>query len=166
MKVSIYATPDLWERMQAVEPAPNWSKVFARAAEQELAAITARKGKHDMESAIQRLRASKLTSESEQYVKGSAAGARWAREHAEWPQLERLDRVDDDYFDDPEAWEHTALGVSGEVFGFISGDTVDRTDSEDFWRGWADDEPYPDFDFVQGFYAGAMEFFNEAKDLM
>ena len=162
MKVSIYATPELWDRMQAAEPAPNWSKVFARAAEEELARIDARKGRDDMQADMQRLRASRLVNESEQHVKGNAAGTRWARKGAEWAQLERLAGVPDGFFEDPDAWEDSAFGVSGELFRILDGDAPERSNMEDFWECVAG-EKYPSLEFVQGFHEGAMDVFGAAK---
>jgi hypothetical protein len=95
-RVSIYVQDDLKLRMDAAGEAINWSELARPVFQAALAAYEHRAKGGTMETAIERLRASK-----DKYIKkktdhGRLVGSSWAENTAEYAQLEVIAGIDVD----------------------------------------------------------------------
>lgn len=123
---------------------------------------------------IERLRASKQSSQAEAYAVGQSCGRKWAEEAAEWIELNRLSLVRDeqrrrnqwdDLFDGiGSAWSagetlHHMLMGGVDVDG-----NPDRAEAAAFWEGLGVlEEQQTDSRFVLGFADGAAEQFAKVE---
>ncbi len=137
----------------------NWSRVAADAFEvklSELAERTAMKGKS---AVIQRLKASKIQSESEDRKAGYAAGKCWAEKGATWEDL----RLTSEFFSDwQSAWDSLD---ADDYLGLpkIIDDSLDEKDVAAFWDLWACSRS-PSPEFIAGFYDAATDIFAEVRE--
>ena len=92
-RVSIYVSDELKARMAEAGDALNWSDIARPAFETALAAYNHRKGQN-MQTAIERLRASKAQHEQARESDAKERGRAWAANKAEFAELERLSDVD------------------------------------------------------------------------
>lgn len=92
-RVSIYVSDELKARMTEAGDALNWSDIARPAFETALATYNHRKGQN-MQTAIERLRASKARHEQEQESDAKQCGRDWASNRAEFAELERMDAID------------------------------------------------------------------------
>lgn len=88
-KINVYVSEDLRRRMDKAKDV-NWSRAASQAFEAELAEIAARKVRKNMDDIVTRLRVSKQECETQDEKRGRDAGERWARNMAEWDELERV----------------------------------------------------------------------------
>ena len=127
-----------------------------------------------MENNIARLSDLKLMQDSQSYSEGHDCGHKWADDHAEPIELERLIEVRDeqrrrgqweDWFDGRDS-----VWCAGEILHhmIMGGDAVygghDRTESAEFWEFvGASDEQQADCQFVLGFADSAAEVWETVK---
>ena len=165
--INIYLGDDLKDRMDAAtdELEVSWSRVAAVAFESMLAEVAARRGRRTLGDTIQRLRASKLNAETDEFRHGRDAGYEWGRNYAEWVELEHLSRLDNDWF--VGGWD-SSLGVSGSLLEHMNRKKYggDLRRQEMFWcqETGEHDDPHPGVDFVDGFWHGALDVYEEVKD--
>lgn len=119
---------------------------------------------------IERLRASKQSSQAEAYADGQNYGRKWAEEVAEWIELNRLSLFRDEQRRRNQ-WDDLFDGISsawsaGEALHhmLMGGEDVDgnpdRAESASFWEGLGVlEEQQTDSRFVLGFADGAAEQF-------
>lgn len=174
MRMNISVPDTLKQRMDSLpdEHKPNWSALAVRAFENYLAELATKRKADDMESVIDRLRASAREEDDQDTKAGRDAGQRWAKQSAEAVELRRLETAIDPQLEG--GWgfvdsEYSAYH-SAEAFVFI----IDP-DNEGvrgvvglFWQGQVDEEKYaleyPSSAFVQGFAEGAMEVWQQVKE--
>jgi hypothetical protein len=168
--------------MEAVEEPVNWSAVACRAFEQVLADIIKRKGARDMKDTIQRLKASKHKVNETRLKEGFDAGQRWAQNSAEADELERLSGFYESCHRDSWGWEGlfdlpecaSAYSAAERIaFVILGGEhDGDRGAASDFWEEAVDWEEaverkdHPANEFVRGFAEGALEVWDQVKDLI
>lgn len=151
-RINIYVSDQLKKRMDAAGDA-NWSEIARPSFEAAVATYEHEKG-HSMNTAIERLRASKQKTFQSDYFSGQQDGRTWARDSAEHADLVRLSRIhfpNDDYRGATHALKAAVdpqdeLGLS-EVYEYCFGDDSDHVSEE----------------YVAGFIEGAKEFFEEVK---
>jgi hypothetical protein len=159
-RVTLYVPDDLKTRMDDAGEAINWSAVAQRAFREAVLTQAMRKEPHDMTNVVERLRASKAKVEARDLEYGKDEGATWAREGAEYDELERIAKfrdahdadanievlrqlIDPDGEADPDYWRI--------VFG------------EDIYRQVEQLGQEPTGAFCQGFVEGAYGVFNEVR---
>ena len=157
---TVWVSDELMERMEKANKTEdvNWSQVAATAFEVKLAEVAARKEKKTMEDVIQRLKASKLKAESNDYREGNEAGIEWAKGKAEWFDLVllalgRKSASFENLFEHEEFGGAHFFSVTLEPEGGLSENALaglfgDRIDS-----------PH----YVRGFWEGAVEVHDEVK---
>jgi hypothetical protein len=149
-KLNIYVPDDLKARMDAVGDDVNWSEV-ARPAFQAAVANDEHKKGQNMDTAIERLRASKAESTQSDQSEGRSAGRIWAENNASYRVLNHLWRARDKIDDHPMKVLQQAI------------DPRDDLDPESFcdWMGFHGSETDV---YLSGFLSGALEFFAEVRD--
>jgi hypothetical protein len=87
--INVYLSQELQQQMQALHPAPNWSRIAADAFERtiELERIRA---VDTTRANIARLQASREKSEEKNHADGVQIGKTWALNVAEYDELERV----------------------------------------------------------------------------
>lgn len=179
-RMSISISEALKERMDRLEGLINWSGVARHAIERAVA--DAEKGrsqqeKMKMEQVVERLRATKEETSSEQRQEGDACGRWWAEHHAKAVELERLASYHDSAGYSWEAGlvgEHSAYGPNEHFHMIVANintpedrDNWSRSDAADFWDeaiGDEEREKSNDADFVIGFAIGALAVWEEVAD--
>ena len=159
-KMTIYVNDDLKARMDAVVESVTWSAIASRAFEIELGEVAKRKQEKDMSTVIDRLRASKLVHEGQEYKDGHAQGKWWAENYADYGELDRL------YNFDEQTLELNPEYDPGYLAAVICGDGGD-TKSSDFWEGAGDgwsNNSQKDNEWYRGFVKGALDVFCEVHD--
>ena len=159
---TVYVGESLGERMAAIGDTVNWSRVAAEAFEKKLAEIAMERKGRTMEDVVQRLRASKLESESQEERRARAAGQEWAKHHAEWPELERVAEMVSDG-----GW---GWGIPNHSWSELSLSNINPDlDEEDarekyprFWKENAGTEN-PSDEFVFAFFEGAAEIYDQVQ---
>ena len=160
-RMNIYISDDLKGHMDKAGKSANWSQVASRAFEIELGEIAKRKKVKDMNSVVQRLKASKLEFEDVSYKDGHQYGAGWAENSAAYDELKHACEIDTDDSllvdaedgDDERAF-HVAMMITG-----------DGDKAMEFWEGvFGEWLPAKDFEFYKGFLDGASEVYEKVKD--
>jgi hypothetical protein len=155
-RTTISLPDDLKAEMDKLGADANWSGIAADSFRAELNRIKARKaalkGK-SMQATIDRLKASKAAHAKAAETRGREAGAKWAREDAEYGELRALANGPPLSFDTDDAF-----GAPGIFFRLIGRD-VDRQTVGDFGldRDLGDD--LYSAEFWDGFREGAEEVF-------
>jgi hypothetical protein len=160
MNISIPA--DLKQRMDAATEPTNWSAIACDAFRVHLHKLAAKKPKVNMETTIERLKASKETSDNAALSEGEKDGRDWAARYAEAIQLQRLEEASDPIH----SWgfgRGDSAYSDAEHFYFIiePDDDGDRSAAQDFWDSRLDE--MPDTAYVEGFATGAMGLWAEVK---
>ena len=154
-RVSIYVSDELKARMAEAGDALNWSDIARPAFETALAAFNHRKGQN-MQTAIERLRASKAYHEQEQEDDGKQQGRDWAANRASFPDLKRMAEIDLNLFGNgvTHIWRamKNAVDPKGEV------------DDDDASQHLFGDVDPPEGDRLIAFVEGAQEFYAEVAD--
>jgi hypothetical protein len=157
-RVSIYVTDDLKKRMDATGDAINWSNVAQPAFLAALATHEHRRGP-TMQTAIERLKASKAQYEAKQSADGKEAGRLWAANTATYEDLVKVSKIDLDgvlldgvLLDAPSSMLFQALTDDGNL---TPNDVAENCFGEEAW---------PSEDYVVAFIEGAQEFFDEIQD--
>jgi hypothetical protein len=150
-RISLYVPDDLKAKMDQVKDI-NWSEV-ARPALEHALATQKQRSERTMESAIERLRASRAESRKREELDGNEHGRSWAEHTAEYDELRRVAEIECnrgmDCFDalyhavDPEN-ELEVRDFKQHVFGDEYADVSDE--------------------YARAFIKGAREFFGEVAD--
>ena len=158
-RMNIYVSDDLKERMDNAEESANWSQVASRAFEIELGEMAKRKKVKDMNSVIQRLKASKMEFENVSYREGRKYGIKWAEESADYAELKRAYELDTD----------DAVFVEAEDDDQAINVAILLTDDGDkavvFWGEiFGEWQAGKDFECYKGFLDGASEIYVAVKE--
>jgi hypothetical protein len=167
-RMTITVPFELRARIEAVDQDINWSAVAARAFQDKLAEIAAKKVRKEMSDVIQRLRASKRRAEDEESQQGYEDGRQWAEDRAEAEQLERLDDLVrgsdwDRFFDGDSAYswgDHLVWVMDADEHG-------GRYRTKEFWETVAGDNDYKlssNEAYIRGFADGALSVWDAVKD--
>lgn len=153
-RVSIYVPDELKARMDEAGDSVNWSEVARPAFTAALAAFNHRKGQN-MESAIERLRASKELSEKQDQDIGKAEGRMVAKDLLDYDNLVALSKVNFDQVDEDNAYAllKGALDPNNEESPREFNEMYFTNDGAEVSGA-----------FALGFIEGAQEFFDEIKD--
>lgn len=152
-RITLYVPDELKAEMDAVE-GENWSDI-ARPAFMRAVAIRKYRRGH-MESAIERLRASKAEAEKEDEMQGKVDGRAWAERDASYAELRRVAEIEVPN-SPPDDWAYDALADAidpekdldprqfrEQVFGSEDADLSEA--------------------YLLAFIEGATEFFDEVRD--
>jgi hypothetical protein len=151
-KINLYVPDELKVRMDAVGDV-NWSDVARPAFYSALATLEHRRNP-DMNSAIERLRASKAESLKRDELGGRTDGRAWAERDADYDELRRLSELL------PEAIYHDALAALMRAV-----DPEDELDLGDFKNHcFGDPDANVSDAYVVAFIKGAVGFFGEVAD--
>lgn len=155
-RVSIYVPDDLKERMDAAGDAINWSEIARPAFQEALARFEHRK-EQSLQTAIERLRASKEKHQTGEQDQGKTHGREWVLHRAEYSELVAVSQVDLDAYDDED---------DGETLIRALWQALDPEESENLrdWRIALFGEGLVLPEYVRGFVEGAQEAFEEIKD--
>jgi hypothetical protein len=131
----------------------NWSAVAQRAFMEAVLTQAVRKDHSDMTSVVERLRASKERVEAAELQFGQRCGKKWAQEAAEYDELVRIAKFDQNAGEANLATLQSLIDPGGEMSIF---------EWSDFWdtHGARD----PSDTFASGFIEGAAEIYNEVAD--
>jgi hypothetical protein len=145
-RLNIYVSDELKARMDEVGDDVNWSEVVRPAIHAAVANHEHRRSP-SMNSAIERLRASKQEAVQEDTADGKRDGREWAEATAEYKELSRISKIDDSTLDN--LWRAVDPNLDeSEFFKYVFGD-IDEEPSEEY---------------VEGFIEGAKEFFSEVRN--
>lgn len=153
-RVSIYVSDDLKSRMAEVGDALNWSDIARPAFEAAIATFNHQRGRN-METVIERLRASKAQYTHHAEGHGKAAGRQWGSDKASFFELRAISELD--------------LGVLTDNLERIEGAIVRALDPENTYGSDAaeiifGDRAWPTKEWLLGWIEGAQELFEEVKD--
>lgn len=149
-------TKELRKRMDSVKGQVNWSEVARNAFESKLAEIERTKGTNVDQELIDRLRKSKEEAENEDYQTGWNDGQVWAKDYADFRDLQRVERFcesnDNDY-----SWVHIYYVIS---------DVDNRVDAREPLEFWEQHTGImePSDGMVKGFIEGALEVWQKVKE--
>jgi hypothetical protein len=156
-RVTLYVSDDLKARMDAAGKAVNWSAVAQRAFLEAVLTRAVRKDASDMTSVVERLRASKERVEAAQLEFSKSCGNRWAKQSAEYDELERIARFDEHAEEEVDLQRlQRLIDPTGEMIARLY-----RT-WDDFWEQHGDREVNDVF--ARGFVEGAVEVYDEVAD--
>ena len=151
-RVSIYVSDELKARMAETGDALNWSDIARPAFETAIAAFNHRKGQN-MQTAIERLRASKAAHYERLEGDAKAAGRDWASNRASYADLVTLSTLDVGLSLDS-VWPALKSAID-------PGDDLSNDEAAQTLFG--DDEPRSD-QWLEAFVEGAQEFYGEIED--
>jgi hypothetical protein len=148
-KLNLYVPDELKKRMDAVSNV-NWSDIARPALLSALATLEQRRSP-DVNTTIERLRASKAESLKRDELEGQTHGREWAEQHADYDELRRLSELTNEVIDanpltafmcavDPED-EMSVAEFKDHCFGDSDADVTDA--------------------YISAFIAGAVGLFNE-----
>jgi hypothetical protein len=144
-RINIYVPDELKARMDKVGDAVNWSEVTRPAIQAALTKYEHKKGQN-MQTAVERLRASKEVAMAGEREEGWAEGRRWAENLAEYKQLVRVSKIE--------------VGRCINVFEALA----EALDLEGGIRDLVDNLPPEPEAFLEAFVEGAQEFFEEVRE--
>jgi hypothetical protein len=129
--------------------------------------MKAKKNSNSLSAAVERLRASKLKFDEEQYTAGERDGREWAVERAEAEELIRLAAWKNQCSRDWDAMfqsdDQSAYGPSQNlVFAIWPEHNGDREPAGEFWEGESGNE-YPADEYLRGFANAAIEAWEEIE---
>ena len=154
-RVSIYVSDELKARMSEAGDALNWSDIARPAFETALAAFNHRKGQN-MQTAIQRLRASKESEQQQQTSNGHREGRDWAANYGSFGALKRLAAIDTSLY------SHEPSNIWGAIRAAV--DPRGEHDDHDTVEAlFGDDAVIPD-GWLVAWVEGVQEFFAEVED--
>lgn len=166
-RTTISIPDDLKKRMDKVREEINWSAIAAQAFELKLGELAERRKEKTMDTVVERLRASKIKRVSQVQKEGYALGADWAKDQAEFDELERVASIDvGAYFVGiPMAPYSSADWLAFEILG-TGEDDRDHTVSRDFWDSAIGDldKRLESEDFLSGFCNGAADIYRRVAD--
>jgi hypothetical protein len=171
IRTTISVRRDLKSRMDKVKEPVNWSGLAAEAFERKLAEIENKKENPEMSGVIERLRASKRESETQEYQTGWDAGKEWTEKYAEVSQLKRLEAWRDDGSQDECRYEVSrgnAFDAAEHLAFALCPGEKSCSEAREFWDcAVGDDVPHDDIaqpEFLRGFVEGALDVWNKVKD--
>jgi hypothetical protein len=152
-RVTVYVSDELKARMDASGDDLNWSNIAQIAFSSAIATNEIRKGVKDMTAVVERLRASKQRVEAEWRTWGKEAGERWAKEDAEYDDLELLSGC------------NAAGNVDLDTFQrcLDPANNRDAQEWQEFWQNCLGELP-PRGSVLAAFIEGALEVYEEVKD--
>ena len=151
-RVSIYVPDDLKERMDAVGDEINWSDV-ARPAFLMALATHRQRSDPTMQSAIERLRASKAEADKQDEIDGKADGQSWAENDAGYYDLRRVAKIEFFHGIDSLDALYRAVDPQGKLSAEEFKEQVFGTEYADITEAYA-----------RAFIEGAQEFYDRVKD--
>jgi predicted hydrocarbon binding protein len=154
-RVTLYVPDDLKTRMDEAGEAINWSAVAQRAFMEAVLTRAVRKDASDMTSVVERLRASKERVEAAQQESGQDCGKTWAKETAEYDELERIARFHESGHDPSDLVAALRHLIDPE-------DEMSPHEWHSFWEQHGCGEPT--HAFAEGFIKGAVEVYDEVAD--
>jgi hypothetical protein len=146
-RVTVYVPDDLKARMDEAGKDVNWSALAQRAFIEAALTQAVRKDQSNMDKVVERLRASKERVQEADFEAGKTAGAQWAKQSAEYDELERLWKYAEDNQPEDEATLRRLI------------DPDENRDWRDFWELLGRENPSENY--VIGFAEGAVEVFDE-----
>jgi hypothetical protein len=147
-RLSIYISEELKARMDAVGDKVNWSEVVRPSLQAEVA-VHEHRSNENMETVVERLRASKMEDQQNSLAAGKQEGRDWAGSHATYSELRRVSKIKDGSWSSlRNAVDPNDELVYGDLQNHLFGDTSDPTDDEEY---------------VRGFILGAQELFDEVR---
>ena len=154
-RINVSVPDELKTRMDEVGEAANWSAIAQRAFSEAVATHLIRKDDTDMESVVERLRASKYRLEEGAVEAGKEAGRTWAKERAEYDELDRLATLNENHSD-----------IVGVVVLQNYIDPEEDLDEHQWARFWEENfgRGRPNDAFARGFAEGAASVFQEVAD--
>jgi hypothetical protein len=164
-RTTISVPDDLKKRMDRVKEPVNWSAIATEAFELKLGEFARNRKEKTMDNVIERLRASKIQRVNVVQRLGGEAGKDWAKNIAEFDELERIADIDtSDYFagqpNAPYGWsDYLAFAILG-----TSRDDMDASISGDFWDSALGDSRDPRLEsekFLEGFIDGAADVYRD-----
>ena len=147
-RVTVYVPDDVKARMDEAGEDINWSALAQRAFVEAALSRAVRKDQSNMDKVVERLRASKERVMEADHRNGKTAGQRWAKQTAEYDQLERLS----EYLEDNNCEDVDCLR------GLLDPDGDHRREFYE-WVG----RDHPSENYVIGFVEGAVEVFDEVS---
>jgi len=153
--INVYVADDLKARMDAVDPAPKWSRIATAAFDDHCAQREARariEEDDDMEAVIERLRLSKMESLKDDRENAWEDGREWARTEARYDWLMRLSRYE-------------VLGEADDRNVLLQ--AIDPTMEQVEWQEVAEicfGNAAVSDGYVSGFIEGAQDLFEEIRD--
>ena len=153
-RVSIYVSDELKSRMAETGDALNWSDIARPAFETAIATFNHRKGRN-MDTVIERLRASKaqFTHNAEAY--GKKAGRQWASDKAGFAELRAIAELDVDALTD----DLDSIGTA--IVRSIDPEDTYGSDAPEILFG---ERTWPTKEWLLGWVEGAQELFAEIED--
>lgn len=146
-RMNISVPDELKNRMDNAGNGENWSAIACTAFEIRLGEIAKLKQEKEMSDVIQRLRASKKSRQTEAFSLGEKLGYQWARDRAEFDELERV------------------LDFEGDKV-----DAFDRFVTEGAYDLWdslcVEPEDIKRDGFLDGFIDGVTRLYNEVADAL
>jgi hypothetical protein len=178
VRMTISIGRDLKTRMDKVKEPVNWSALAARAFEAKLGEVAAKKEKKVMSDVVDRLRASLRSRESKAFKDAYEVGKEWAETEAEADELQRLEAWKQSIDREPSLdWDEYCQGgprytyspgtiMAHEIAG--GGDEVDVEGARDSFNDMMPDQAgkLDDGAFVRGFVAGALDIWQEVKNIL
>ena len=169
-RLTISIPDKLKERMEKVKEKASWSKVAAAAFEKRITEIEAQLEKDkeiSMETAIERLKASKKYNKHSIKGVGFLHGQNWAKRYAEYEELERLNNLDEKQFHLTLPDGYTAADLVSMTVMDVDKDNYEKSHGDELWTQvgvdgeaeYAHSSP----EFVEGFVEGTLSVYNEVK---
>jgi hypothetical protein len=151
-RINLSIPDDLRTRMSALDNRFNWSEVAQAAFEREVSAATF--NGENMDSVIERLRASKEEYDAEERGDGLRHGREWAKLTASFKDLRAISKIE---FGDGHLEEFE--------MGFIVDKALDRDSRNDpeesLWSDGSEDLVMPINAYVEAFVEGAKQIWDE-----
>ncbi len=172
-RVTMSVSDGLKKRMSKAKRHVNWSEIAQAAFERKLGELAQQKEIKKMSDVIERLRASKLESDSETEKQGRNDGREWAKRTATAVDLERLANAHRVISD--QDWHRMFTGATsawspGEnLYRLLLSDAdeeFNRDDAQGFWEFAANNGKQLSGDayYVMNFADGAVAVWNEVAD--
>lgn len=156
-RINLYLPDDLKARMDAVgDDGPNWSEV-ARPAIALAVATEEQRRTGDMNSAIERLRASKEKLAGDDFAEGTTEGRNWAAQEAEFDELQRVSQLLGYNFEITRGAKTSLVHAIDPESELSPNDVIENLFGEDQQHRVTDAR-------AAGFIVGATEFFAEVED--
>jgi hypothetical protein len=150
-RISLYISDELKAEMDQIEDI-NWSDI-ARPAFMHALAIRKQRSNQTMETAIERLRASKAESNKRDELAGKEDGRKWAENTAEYDELRRVAEI---------KFVH-GMSYLDALYSAIDPDN-ELNEGEAMEQLFGDEHADVSDEYVAAFIEGAQAFFDEVAD--
>ena len=148
-KLNLYVPDDLKNRMDEVGNKVNWSEVARPALVAALTHYEHRKGGGEMDTAIERLRASKHAYAESEEAEGKEWGVAAARDDLDYQDIVAISRLESE-------------ATLNNLKLVLHPDPSDWPTA--YWENYFGDNPDRSDEWVQGYVKGVREFYAEVKD--